>query len=127
MVGEVTSLTHEARDDSMERRARESESLLSCKTKMQDEQDDDTMVRLEIEIGWYVAGPSSSFDFLALTCAEGAEVLGRLRDDVGTKLHDNAACRLSANGDVEVNLGVGPARRGNEINDVSLDHCIRHI
>ena len=71
-------------------------------------------LRLEIEIGWYVAGPSSSFDFLALTCAEGAEVLGRLRDDVGTKLHDNAACRLSANGDVEVNLGVGPARRGNE-------------
>ena len=47
---------------------------------------------------------------VALTCAEGTEVLGRLRDDVGTKLHDDAACRLSADGDVEVNLGVGPAK-----------------
>ena len=47
---------------------------------------------------------------VALTCAEGTEVLGRLRDDVGTKLHDDAACRLSADGDVEVNLGIGPAK-----------------
>lgn len=52
---------------------------------------------------------SSFYCILALTCAEGAEVLCRLWDDVGTKLHDDAACWLPADGDVEVNLGVGPA------------------
>lgn len=41
-----------------------------------------------------------------LACAEGAEVLGRLRDDIGVEQELNASGNLAANGNVEKNLGV---------------------
>lgn len=69
VVGEVTTLQHEAWDDAVERRALEAKTLL--------------------------AG------------AQGAEVLGRLRYDVGAKFHHNAASRLVGDSNVEEALGVG--------------------
>lgn len=40
-----------------------------------------------------------------LTSAKAAEVLGRLGNEVGVQLHDNAARRFAANGDVEEDAG----------------------
>jgi hypothetical protein len=40
--------------------------------------------------------------------AKSTKVLRRLGDDVGSQLHDDAAGGLAANGNVKVNLGVGP-------------------
>jgi len=42
-----------------------------------------------------------------LSGAESAEVLGRLRNDIGVKGELDATSGLTANGDVEKNLGVG--------------------
>jgi len=42
-----------------------------------------------------------------LSGAQSTEVLGGFRDDVGAQFHDDAAGGLSADGDVEVALGVG--------------------
>jgi len=43
--------------------------------------------------------------------AEGAEVLGRLGDDIGEERELNATSRRAADGNVEVNLGVRHCRR----------------
>lgn len=67
VVGEVTTLAHEARDDAVEGGSGEPEALLAS--------------------------------------AELTEVLGGLGDDVGAELHDDAASRPSADGDVEENSG----------------------
>lgn len=42
-----------------------------------------------------------------LPCAQGAEVLGGLGNDVSPEIHDDAPRRGVADGDVEVNLWVG--------------------
>lgn len=42
--------------------------------------------------------------------AEGAKVFRRLGDNIGAKLHDDASGGLSTDGDIKVNLRLGPAR-----------------
>ena len=42
------------------------------------------------------------------TSAESAKVFCRLGNHIGPEFHDNAASRLAANGNIEINLWVGP-------------------
>lgn len=55
-----------------------------------------------LQIPHFCATNLESESFLA--CAEGAEVLGRLRDDIGVEQELNASGNLAANGNVEKNL-----------------------
>lgn len=43
--------------------------------------------------------------------AKGAKIFGRLGDNVGAKLHDDASGGLAADGDIKVNLRLRPAER----------------
>jgi hypothetical protein len=47
--------------------------------------------------------------------AKSAKILSRLWDDVGSKLHGDTPRWLSANGDIKVSLGIGPAKEGRVI------------
>jgi len=71
-------------------------------TTLKHELGDDT-----VEAGALVVEGLAGAASALLAGAESAEVLGGLGGLVGEKLHDNAARGRTANGDVEVNSGVG--------------------
>lgn len=64
-----------------------------------------------VEDGALVMQRLSGLSNALFTCAEAAEVLGRLGDKVGVELHDDTAGLFAANGDVEEDAGA------------SLGHC----
>lgn len=118
VVGEVTALAHELRDDAVERGALEAKALLASAKRTE------VLRRLQRRAcGWpevavvtrqntslRVRGEHCRMPPLACQCAPcslgNRGACSHLGDDVGAKLHDNAAGLGTADGDVEEDLRV---------------------